>query len=107
MTTYVLTPNAPDPVTGLENSVIGWQLTAATALDVMQGVDTIAMAGYVGALSNCDNSVSPPLWQAVISKGGVQPVQVNDTDWFVFNGKYVWAITQADVEANYTVVAQS
>ncbi len=107
MTTYLLTPASADTVTGLKNSVIGWQLTAATALDVLEGMDTIVVAGYNSDLKTVDITKNPPIYALVIVKPGAQPVTINDTDWLVFDGQHAWGIPQATVAASYTVTAQS
>ncbi|OBI98077.1 hypothetical protein [Mycobacterium sp. 1465703.0] len=103
MTTWELTPNDPNPLTGFANPVIGWHVTLATALDVLEGCNTIFAAGWasqLGPLATSDPAT--PIWELVVNKGKVQVV-VKDTDWFVFDGQNVWAIAESDVTAGYTV----
>lgn len=108
MTTWILTPKNADPITKLANPVIGWQLTAASALDVLEGIDTVALDGWVGNLSDPNQTVSPPLYTLVLMKSGAPTVTVNDTDWFTLDGAgNVSAIPAATVTTDYTVAAQT
>ena len=105
MATWVLTPNAPNPLTGFANPVLGWQLTLATALDALTGCNVVFAAGWVAQLGPLVTSApNAPIWQLNITKGTVQ-ITVHDTDYFVFDGQNVWSITQANVQANYTVTS--
>jgi hypothetical protein len=116
VTTYLLTPNSPDPLTGLTSSVVGWQFSGPTAMDAFEGCNIIYMAGWTAAMGPMTmNSDNIPIWELVITStvavpaGGTieVPVVVADPDYFVFDGRNVWTIPLADVQANYTVTAQS
>lgn len=104
MATYLLTPKAANPQSGLSNPVLGWQFTGATALDVFDGCNTIRQAGWTWQIT--PDPANPELWTMQISKGGYAPLTVTDTQWFVFDGYFVRVIEQADVEANYTIAAR-
>jgi hypothetical protein len=107
VTTWVLTPNEPNPLTGFANPVLGWQVTLATALDTLTGSNVVFAAGWVPHLVIlADSDPTFPIWQLILSAGSVQVV-VNDTDWFAFDGQNVWTIPQATVEAEYTVTEQT
>lgn len=105
MATWVLTPKSPNQLTGFANPILGWQLSAATALDVFVGCNTVYYAGWVSQLGPMSGDVLPPIWQLVIKKGP-SAILVNDTDYFVFDGLNVWSIPLATVQAEYTVTAQ-
>jgi hypothetical protein len=106
MTTWVLTPKIPDPFTGFSNPVLGWQFTAATALDAFVGINTIFAAGWRGQMGPlATSSPTAPIWQMTIVKGAVQIV-VDDTDYFAFDGANVWAIPLALATADYTITAK-
>jgi hypothetical protein len=101
----VLTPNAPNPLTGFANPVLGWQLTLATAMDTLTGCNAVFAAGWWPQLTIISGRASElPIWQLTLSKATVNVV-VNDTDWFAFDGQNVWSIPQATVQASYTVAA--
>lgn len=107
MATNILTPNSPDPVTGLTNSVLGWQLSAAKLADVYAGICAIAKAGYTSQLSTIDIvNHDPPLFAWNFSKAGDQPVVINNEDWCAFDGKHAWVISDDDVSNNMTVTIQ-
>jgi hypothetical protein len=92
-------------LTGFAEPVLGWQLTLATALDALTGCNTVYAAGWVPQLSILKTSVpNNPLWQLTLIRGQDQ-VNVNDTDWLVFDGDHVAAIPEATVASDY-VVAQ-
>jgi hypothetical protein len=106
MTTWILTPNMPNPFTGFENPVIGWQLTLAAALDTLTGCMTVYAAGWHPQLTILPTSQpTAPIWQLNLIRGK-DLVTVNDTDWLAFDGNNVWAMPQATVEAGYTVTAE-
>jgi hypothetical protein len=106
MATWQLTPTTPNEFTGFSNSVLGWHLTLATALDVLTGCNKIFAAGWLTQLGPLATSPQGalPIWQLVITKGPLQIV-INDTDWFAFDGQNVWAIPESIVQADYTVTA--
>jgi hypothetical protein len=107
MTTFVLTPNTPNPLTGFANPVLGWQLTLATALDALTGCNEVFAAGWIPQLTILVNSAADdPIWQLVLNRRPEQVV-VNDTDYFVFDGNNVETIPMAVVQADYTVEPQS
>lgn len=106
MTTWLLTPKSPDPITGLQSPIVGWHLTQATALDVLQGMGTIAALGYHHRLETVDITVIPPIYQLVINRA-TETATVNDTDWLVANEHTSWGISEDDVTANYDVVAKT
>jgi hypothetical protein len=106
MTTWVLTPDTPDPITGFANPVIGWQFSFPTALDTLEGANIIFAAGWVTQMGPLATSTAnPPEWQLIIKK---QPIQIiaNNTDYFVTDGQNVWTIPLETVQANYTVLPQ-
>ena len=106
MSTWVLIPNIPNPLTGFANPVLGWQLTLATALDALTGCNIVYAAGWSPALTIVETSApNDPIWQLMLSKSTVHIV-INDTDWFVFDGQNIWGIPESTVTANYTVVHQ-
>jgi hypothetical protein len=115
--TYVLTPNAPDPLTGLTNPVLGWQFSGETALDAFEGCNIVFQAGWVASLGPLASSPlgQAPIWELTfistvpVPAGGTieVPVVANDTDYFAFDGRNVWTIPLADIQANYTVTPQS
>lgn len=115
MTTSILTPKAPNSLTGFANPVLGWQFTAATALDTFEGCNVVFAAGWVAQLGPLSNSPpDAPLWQIIFIKhvalaNGVDSVVnviINDTDYFAFDGLNVWGIPQATVQSDYTVTTQ-
>jgi hypothetical protein len=103
MATWVLTPTAPNPLTGFTNPVLGWQLTLATAMDTLTGCNAVFAAGWGPQLTILGTSApSEPIWQLTLSKATVHIV-VDDTDWFAFDGQNVWSIPEATVQGGYTV----
>jgi hypothetical protein len=107
VTTWVLTPSEPNPLTGFANPVLGWQLTLATAMDALTGCNIVYAGGWVPQLLVLSSSApTAPIWQLILNKGNVQ-VTVNDTDWFAFDGQNAWAVPQNTVEAEYTVTEQT
>jgi len=107
LSTWILTPNTPNQLTGIASSVLGWQLTLATALDALTGCNLVYSIGWVPKLSILTNSApNAPIWQLVFTNGvppNVVQIVVNDTDWFVTDGLNLWKIPQATVTANYVV----
>lgn len=106
MATWILTPNAPNPLTGFANPVVGWQLTLATAMDALTGCNVVFAAGWLSQLAILDTSApTDPIWQLLLSKSTTRVV-INDTDWLAFDGQNVWGIPQVDVTSSYTVTQQ-
>lgn len=109
MTIFRLTPNNPDPRTGLTTELDGWQLTLAPtaysqnpAVDFLTGMAVIGAMGYGHSLNTVDLTKSPPIYALLINRGG-ESHTVKDTDWLVTDGETAWGITDAIVRANYTV----
>jgi hypothetical protein len=109
MTTFVLTPNTPNPLTGFVNPILGWQLTLPTAIDVLEGCNLIFEAGWIATLGPLATSTTnPPIWQLLINNKALGfQVIVNDTDYFVFDGQNVSTIPLVTVSADYTVTTQA
>lgn len=105
MTTWVLTPNEADPITQLQTPIVGWHLTQATALDVLEGMAKLAALGYHHRLETIDITIIPPIYQLSINRGP-EAGTINDTDWFVTNGHTAWAITEDDATNNFTITQQ-
>jgi len=106
MGTSLLTPNAADPITGLTVPLLGWQLTAATALDAFTGCNFIHRLGYIATLvDDVDPTANPPIWRLTIDRPGDVPIVIADTDWLVCDSHHAWGIPQATVTADYTVTA--
>jgi hypothetical protein len=104
MATWILTPNEPDPITGLLPSVLGWKFTGATVPDVFEGANTVWLAGWMPQIHPVDASGEfPPLWQVDFVKGGAATVVCLDTQWFTFDGQHVGVLDDATVQAKYTV----
>lgn len=104
MATHILTPNTANQYSGLTNPILGWQFTAATALDVFDGCNLIRQSGWSWQIT--PDPANDALWTMQIAKGGYAPLTVADTQWFVFDGYFVRVLDQADVEANYTVTTR-
>jgi hypothetical protein len=118
LTTFVLTPNAPNPLTGFANPVLGWQLTIATALDALTGCNIVFAAGWIPQLTIlATSSPADPIWQLILTKTAtpnniqITPnniqIVINDTDYLAFDGQNVFPIPQATVVADYTVTTQA
>jgi hypothetical protein len=111
LTTFVLTPNAPNPLTGFANPVLGWQLTIATALDALTGCNIVFAAGWIPQLTIlATSSPTDPIWQLILTKTATPnniQIVVNDTDYLAFDGQNVFVIPQATVVADYTVTTQA
>lgn len=109
MGTSVLTPNNPDPITGLKNSIIGWHFVGASVMDVLLGCNTIYLATnrvwYPGIQPVPTDQSNPPLWQIIFTKDGNQPIIVSDTQWFAFDGQHIWVFDESTVKDDYTITA--
>jgi hypothetical protein len=104
MATWILTPNNPDPLTGLVEPVEGWHFTGTTVGDVFEGANTVFRAGWLPMLHPVQPATQfPPLWQVDFIKGGMATVTCLDTQWFTFDGKHVEVLAETDVSTNYTV----
>lgn len=115
----LLTPNAPDPITGLTTPVVGWHASAATLAEVFEGCNVVHAGGWVWEIGPDPQSTSsPPQWQLVFRNQQVIPavamgaaaagstvlvVVVKNTDWFTFDGIHMRVLTDAEVTADWTV----
>jgi hypothetical protein len=107
-----------DPLTGMQNSYIGWHFTMTEALDVL-GAMIWLKTQTTWDYSICANPDNPSLIRLSLTGpiGNVQidpanptagvmvQVIVDDTDYFVYEQGVFTAITAADAAANYDVEA--
>jgi len=102
--TNLLTPKAADPVTGLTIPFLGWHFTGSTVQDVFEGCNLLATGGWTwNIMPDPTSETTPPLWQIHIQNGGFPPVIVRDTDWICYDSRFVVALTQDEVAADFTV----
>jgi hypothetical protein len=113
MATNILTANNPDPLTGLNPVFLGWQFSGPTLADAFFGINLCWFAGWKFQLTEVPDTgdpttspPTPPLWAVQFTQPDITAVVVTDPDWIVFDGKYVRALSVADVAANYTVTVQ-
>lgn len=105
MTTYTLTPNTANAITGLKNPVLGWHFTGATFGDVYEGMQTIRKGGWNPTIEVDPTDTTNTLYQLQVTQGGHLPQLAKDTDWFTFDGYFVRVLSQTDVTDNYTTAA--
>lgn len=110
MATHVLTTT--DPITGLTKSFLGWQVSPATLADVYEGCNKIWEAGWdwhIGRREGTGDKTAtpptPPDWWLQLTLENVTAVAVDVSEWFVFDGKFVQKLTDAEVTENYTKAA--
>jgi hypothetical protein len=114
---YKLTAKVADPLTGQQNSYIGWHFTVADALDVLASaiwLETQTPWSY-NIFANPDNhsllrmSLIGPIGNFVNNDGNLEQVTaqfiVNDTDYYIYDSGHVKVMTQADAEADYDIAA--
>ena len=113
MAQMILTPNNPDPTTGLIIPLLGWQFVTTSILDIFAGCNLIYVAtgGQNGGWfpTNSPNPQSekvPPDWYLVFQRTGYPAVIIEYTDWLAFDTRSPIRITQNDVNAFYTVTEQ-
>lgn len=112
MTTKVITSKAPDPITGLTKSFLGWQFSGSTVQDAFEGCNIIWTAGWSWQISPVPGTgdltttpPTPPVWIATFAKAGMTSLQIKDPDWIAFDGTFVWCVSNSEI-GNYTVVDQ-
>lgn len=93
---------------------LGWQITTATASDLVTAGSAISPEGYQ-TQAICPPTTNPnvlPNWQLAITKSAPQTPQViadtvnyvaGPSDWIIFDGKHAWVETNESVLANYVV----
>jgi hypothetical protein len=102
MATYKLTPNQPDPLTGLTNSFIGWHFIEAEATDAIEGAKRLQGAGYYWDIHPDPDNVA--LIRMTITQpptGGT--IQVHESDWFTLDGQFVRVLLDLEVTTDYAV----
>lgn len=112
MTISVLTAKDADPVTGMKRSFMGFHFSGATIGDAFQGIDMM-YASPAGAWkfsldadpisSPPPGTGQPPIWRVQLKKDNVTGVAVVDPDWICFDGSFAFALTEAQVDADYDV----
>src|ERR1700739_454800 len=109
MTTYQLTPNSPDSVTGLKNPLLGWHFSLQTALDLLESAIFIQKLGWMWQIfPNPDDPTTQRMSLTKTFVVGQQPTQliIDNTQWFVIDsGGFVQALEAAHVTSNYTVAS--
>lgn len=114
MATMIATPAAPNPVTGMRSPVLCWQITTATAPDLVTCLGAIAKGGWDGQVNSKSDGLdplnNPSVWSLVITAGDYLKTQnitlvlaaaVND--WVFFDGRFVWTANNDDATAGYTM----
>lgn len=110
MTTHILTPKDPHPVTGLKIPILGWHFTGATALDVLEGARFIQTGGWWWMILPHPTETARQqmrLYDGIaanqITPTTVPKLVVENTQWFTFDGFSVRVLENAVVETNYDV----
>jgi hypothetical protein len=111
LTGYTLTPNSPDPYTGLANTYVGWHFVQAELASCLQAASWLQ--NYQGwsyhLAADPDNSQLQRL-SLTSMLGNVEgsmmvTMIVTDTQWFVCDRGYVTVLDDDDVTNNYEVAA--
>lgn len=107
--TKILTANNADPITGLVHAYNGWHFVGTNALDVFIGAKTVHMAGWYWEIkpdpTDLLNLQVMYLWHRVdVPPPNTPPdLIVHDTEWLALIGPFARALTEDDVNTNYTV----
>ena len=109
MPTYLLTPNAADPHTGLTNSYVGWHFVSAEMGDCLNAANWLQnYQGWSYHLSADPANTQLQRLSLTKTLGNVDsPMMVTnmvtDTQWFVFDMGYVTVLNDNTVQSDYTV----
>jgi hypothetical protein len=107
VTTYKLTSNNPDPVTGLVTELMGWHFVATEAMGVFSSFDYLDRADWDYSLTKDPGNRKLQVLSLTKKIGmGTSPVQhpVKDTNWYGLGlGGFIKVLDQADVSTNWTV----
>jgi len=104
MTTYVITPKQPHPITGLQTPVLGWHFTGDFA-DIQEGMVAVRRGGWLPILEADAADDTGDMWLLRITRGGAQPLLIKQGCWLIFDGYHVRALDHDDLEANYVTTA--
>jgi hypothetical protein len=102
MATYKLTPNEPDPLTGLTNSLIGWHFVEAEATDAIEGAKRLQGAGYSWDIHPDPDDVAL-IRMTVTKPPTAETIIVHESDWFTLDGQFVRVLPDSEVAVDYTV----
>lgn len=105
--TYTLTPNNPDPYTGLQNAYVGWHF--------IDGEDINTTLKWLKANTGWDYHVfahpdDPAAQRLSLTKaignvetGTLVQFLVDETQWFTYDNGFINVLDDDDVTAGYTV----
>lgn len=112
---YKLTAKTPDPLTGQQNSYIGWHFVMTDALDVLASCLWLEnqTPWSFQIFANPDNktllrmSVTGPVGNFADQDGQLQQVMaqfiVDDTDYYIYDNGHFKTIFQDEAEADYDI----
>jgi len=102
MATYKLTPNQPDPLTGLVNSLIGWHFIEEETVDVIEGAKRLQGAGYTWDIHPDPDNLAL-IRMAVTQPPTAGTIHVHESDWFTLDGQFVRVLLDSEAAIDYTV----
>lgn len=109
MASWLLTPNTADPLTGLQNALMGWHFVGASALDVFTSFAYLVRAGWDYQLfKDPDNPALQRLSMVKAVGAANVPVQfvAMDTDWYGLDDHgMVHVLSEPVVTQRFTVAA--